>query len=341
MSKPLDNQRILDICRYFCVLGLVIPLLITWKLWTSERVYPMTPLVEGASFAFISGNASFAVYAIGMLTLTAALFKKFALPALATYLTIVAFWIMQDISRNLIWVYMYNCVALTLLAWSIYQKRHHTQQDPGYINNIRAIICGTYIWGGINKINSYFFGSVFPWFISPIIPNITDYELGALFTIVVPFLEIFIGFGLMFLKGKERTLPLFIAFGMLCYNLYCLGPLGHNWGISVWSWNLFIFLFTFLLFWKQGNDVNLKSVLFPKTWLKWPIIICIYIGPATWYWGIWPTHNSFLMYDGVRQEASYDIAGNLHHTLPDILKEVTQKHGNKVHQHHWLSLIHI
>ena len=301
--------------------GILIPLILTWKIWTTERIYPLTPVFK--VLEQIDGQLSIAIFILGNFFLILALFRKFTVISIAIFFTIVIFWILQDLSRGSIWLYMYNWILLCLFFFFI--KLQKSGADSGYINNIRAIICGTYIWGGINKVNVYFYGKTFPWFISPIIPNILDYKLGILFVILIPFFEIAIGATLFF--NSTRKIGIFLSACMLITNLVCLGPLGHNWANRVWPWNVAIFLFVVFLFSKE-KPLSLKEILLPKTFLTAPVLFFIYIAPILWHFNSWPINISFHMYTGTKPQALFVVKKHLLQKLPIELQKIAGEKGN-------------
>ena len=327
--NKLDKSEETTARTVLCVssAGILIPLILTWKVWTAERIYPITPVIK--VLGQLDSQITIAIFILGIFFLILALFRKYTVISIAGFFTIVIFWILQDLSRSFIWFYMYNWILLCLFFFFL--KLNKSGADSGYINNVRAIICGTYIWGGINKVNVFFYGKTFPWFISPIIPNILDYKLGIIFVILIPFFEIAIGAALYF--NTTRKIGIFLSACMLITNLACLGPLGHNWANRVWPWNVAMFLFVLFLFSKE-NPLSIKEILLPKTFLTGPVLFFIYIAPLLWHFDSWPINASFHMYTGTNPVAYFEVKKNLLKKLPVELQRIAGEDG-KFYQTDW------
>jgi len=160
--------------------------------------------------------------------------------------------------------------AIFIAAWCGKQKAVG-------LNALKVMIGGVYFWAGFHKLNATFYLSVFPWFIEPLHvfphsltgqPSLLD-TLFAFALLITPFFELSIGILLFF--PKRRCLATGMAFVMLMVVLFCLGPLGHNWGMAVWPWNIYLFLMEYTLFFspvqgaakvQRGLPVLLSIALF-------------------------------------------------------------------------------
>lgn len=156
------------------------------------------------------------------------------------------FCIMMDMLLAQPYIYMY-CFTLFVVATG---SRH----QKSALNALRIMVSGVYFWAGFHKLNATFYASVFPWFFSPVYTFSHADSFGGLDIVMgiimlgVPLFESMIGVLLLF--PKYRKIATAMAFTMLVTVLICLGPFGHNWGIGVWPWNIFLFLLEVRLFLK-------------------------------------------------------------------------------------------
>jgi len=167
------------------------------------------------------------------------------------------FWIVQDISHFSPYMYMYCFTLLICMVCSAHQ-------DIG-LNALRIMVAGVYFWAGFHKLNITFITHIFPWFIKPIHEfsleesNSLDLLFGVV-VLITPLFEALIGILLLF--PRYWKIATIMAFIMLLTILYCLGPFGHQWGRTVWPWNIFLFLLECRLFWKPSHAAYTEKSLF-------------------------------------------------------------------------------
>lgn len=198
---------------------------------------------------------------------------------------IFVFWVLQDQLRWQPFLYMYS---FSLLALSLTKDdADQTDFDP-----LRYMIAGVYFWAGAYKLNTVFVFFIFPWFVEPIFPY---KDWASILGLIVPFEEAFIGIALLF--PKLRKYGLAMATVMLIVVLLCLGPFGHDWGVVVWPWNVYLYLATFILFfWEKRPLVNFS--LIRKKLSLFATVIFIFL-PALGGLGYWGAHPSFMLYSGM------------------------------------------
>lgn len=215
--------------------------------------------------------------------------------------TIFAFWVLQDSLRWQPFLYMYAFVLVTFAF-----TRLQTTPDPrrNVLLPLQIMVAGVYFWAGIGKVNVYFYELIFPWFVGVWLPNP---DITQILAYAVPWMEALIGVFLLF--KLTRPLALFMAFGMLCVILVCLGPLGHNWGMIVWPWNVFLFSITFILF-----LFDFEYTIWRPQWWRNPLtmlaVVLFGLLPLAGQFGYWGAHPSFKLYSG-------DVAVGMLHIAPD------------------------
>jgi hypothetical protein len=180
---------------------------------------------------------------------------------------------------------MYAFVILT----SSFIPRQATQND---FSSWRYMIVGVYFWAGFYKINTVFVLFVFPWFVSPFLHNET---LIYFLACVTPFVECAIGVCLFF--QRTRVIGVLLATCMLVIVLMCLGPLGHNWGMIVWPWNVWLHILELVLFMFWRGSMVTKDILCDKRTLF--AILLFWLLPCLAIVDKWGQNPSFMLYSGI------------------------------------------
>ncbi|MBL4625228.1 MAG: hypothetical protein JKY42_08835 [Flavobacteriales bacterium] len=86
---------------------------------------------------------------------------------------------------------------------------------------------------------------------------------------------------------------------MHLFILLCLGPLGNNWNMSVWPWNIGMILIVFLLFVNSEWKLNWTALFDDRRkflTLVFGFLLCI--APALNIFGLWDSYLSFSLYSG-------------------------------------------
>jgi predicted DCC family thiol-disulfide oxidoreductase YuxK len=225
------------------LIGLLSGILMTLPLWSSERLYPLSPVFPQINL--IAPLTGFLVISlIGLIAYSIFATKRFGL--LSFIITIpLSLLVLLDITRLQPWILHYSAILALLTFWQ--QKK--PERELKVYEAVIFIIVGIYLWSGLQKINVSFFTEVFPWFTEPIWSNLGSYGLNLFLFIgiLVPFIEA--GMAIGFLTKKFRTISIALSFLMLTTVLFSL--VGHSWNSSVWPWNLALFAMVIAIFYKS------------------------------------------------------------------------------------------
>ena len=82
---------------------------------------------------------------------------------------------------------------------------------------------------------------------------------------------------------------------MHLFTLLILGPFGINYNNTVWSWNLVMMVYLFLIGFGQ-QSVPLKSILSRKFLVNLPMLILLFVMPLFGFIEKWPYFFSFSLY---------------------------------------------
>lgn len=199
--------------------------------------------------------------------------------------------VLLDQNRFQPWVYQYGAILLLLSTYT--WKPAALVEQEKILNVLRLLLAGIYFYSGLQKVNPVFIESVFPWMVQP---YMGDYLLiGGVVGFFVPFIEMFIGVGLLF--KKTRSLALGGAMVMLILVLLTLGPLGNNWNMVVWPWNIVFASLAILLFWRVDKTFT-QILTVPKTVVSFLIVALFGACPVLFFFGKWDGYPSFSLYSG-------------------------------------------
>lgn len=293
------------------VAGLIAGLLLSLKLWTQERFFPYTPVFEGTSAMPAPVETFLFVTLLGLLA-TILIFpkpQKFIFIAMG----IMGIFALFDQMRLQPWFYQYFFMlgALALFSW----KSADMKRQSAMLNTTRLIVASIYFFSGLQKINIVFVSDVFPWMIEPVASLLPDslQLLPLSMGVVVPFLEMAIGIGLLF--KRTRTPAILLALAMIGFILFTLGPLGHNWNSVVWPWNIAMALFVVILFWKA--DFSVRDVLWTKGFLYQKLILVLFaVLPFLSFFNAWDSYPSAALYSGNTNRAQISVSDSVKQQLP-------------------------
>jgi hypothetical protein len=271
-------------------------LLLSPKLWLSDRFYPQTPVWSGPHS--IPAPFDRVVYAALLLALVLAAVKPRLTPI---FLAIAAVMVVFDQSRMQPWFYQY---CFMLLALSL---------PAGGENICRLIIVSVYFWSGVQKLNGGFAGDSFPWLAEPlrIVPIWVGYA--------VPFLEAGLAIALLF-RPTRRAAVIF-AIAMHAAILAAIGPWAHNFNTVVWPWNIAMAASAFVLFWNEG-------FVWPKrSRLARVVLVLFTIAPALSFVGLWDNYLSWALYAGNRNEGDLYFSDAVYDKLPPAVQDYVTDEG--------------
>lgn len=300
--------------------GLLAGILLTLPLWTGQKLFPSVPLGIGLpSFLSIA-------LGIALIILVSSLtFLRNIRPGILSILVLLLILVQADINRLQPWVWMYSFI---LMGFAVYPDSPQGRSNDGsLLPALRLLLASIYLWSGIHKINPQFFDLVFPWLTEPLTQKIGMNGFWEGFAYVVPFIEIFIGVGLLF--AKLRGPAIMLAIGSHLFVLSMIGPFGHNWNSSVWPWNLVMVGMVWALFAPVIQNVtkNIWSAL------RKPFMVSILafwvLAPALNFFSAWDSYLSSSLYSGKLTQAKIQTDRSTAENFPDKLRSVTFQTGDR------------
>jgi hypothetical protein len=303
--------------------GLLSGMLLSWKLWITNRLYPLFPVWNWIPQFNHPLDIIFVLLFFGCVTWM--IYKPSRL-SIAIVLSSILMLALQDQSRWQPWFYQYG---LMLVPYLFFPELGHLEQTPSDTDHAQGaskksrkkrrrslnqtgevasvalgiqqmIIIMVYIWGGIHKCQA---GWMSVWensLIKPLLESWGNEGIGAAllaFGYGVPVFEILTGLGLLF----KRTRHIAILCALLTHLtiLALLGPVKGTISNSVvWPWNFVMMVLVVIAFYKHERfsiaGINNSRLRIPGM----VIGALLTIAPILFYFGLWDRYLSFSLYAG-------------------------------------------
>ena len=293
-------------------------LLISSKLWGTDRLYPLTPIID--NFSSTPPIVSTLLLALLIGSLVGSIFS--ARPKVFLWLTILstAALFSLDQARLQPWAYQY---VFMLMALSLFSWKYDDEKGKNLTLDLcRFIVASIYFWSGLQKANPFFVNDIFLWMSTPLMESLQliSESVFRMIGYAVPYIEMAIGIGLYLKKFRATAIGLAVAMGV--FVLWALGPIGLGFNAVVWPWNIAMLLFVFILF--PRKETLSVATLFQSSSL-FPKIALLTFGflPVLSLWNIWDAYPSWSLYSGTINVAHISMEKQTYRALPDILQKYT------------------
>jgi hypothetical protein len=270
-------------------------------LWIGPRSFPLVPVVPAS--AEIESLAAIVLYCALFTLAAAALIARWPRWFIAAFLGIMLVFCLEDQTRWQPWVFQYGLlmavIALVPLDGPASQLRA--------LNLGRLIVAFTYIFSGLQKINSNFMFVDFPWLVQPVTALFPPAgKLVPMFGALAPFVQVAFGIGL--LTRRWRRLSLVAAVAMHVFILTMFGPFGHNWNNVVWPWTAAMAAFDVILF--SGTSEFTWPDVFAtrRDPLHVAALALFAVLPVLSFFNLWDSYLSAALYSGNLTEAQIYIS---------------------------------
>ena len=300
--------------RRVLLAGTFFGMLASYRLWLTNRRYPLVSIVEGFPVLEPPWDAVF----FGLLLALLAAAWWFPRRAVALFLAGAFVLVLADQTRLPPWFYLYAVMLLLTLF-----------PDRVALAANRIVVSAVYVWSGLQKLNSSFFEEVVPWFAKPAgrwFPEAAaeafEYAIAA-----APLIELFIGTAVWL--GALRRYALATAALMHAGVLFLLGPLGHDYNLVVWPWNLTMPLLLYVLFSDRPKGRTWRNLRQSKP--AFAAVLLIVGLPVLSFFGLWDSSMSFRLYSGNTARCDLLVSASLARRLPEWLRKyvVTSPGGRR------------
>ncbi len=275
--------------------------------WLNAHPFPLLPIA--AWFPVLPAPWDSVYFALMLLSLAFAgwCFR----PAVIFFLVAGFLAFCEDQNRGQPWFYLYWVMLLLNLL-----------PPPVRIAACRWALSAAYIWSGLQKCQSGFFNRVPAWFVAPAehwhLPagaiNLLRWAVAC-----APFVELGIGLGVWVPRFRRAAIA--GAVGVHLTALLFLGPLGYNYDLVVWPWNLAMIALVYALFWR-APDVRVTQTFTQLRRSKPALFVLALFSflPILSFAGWWDSYFSFSLYSENQSKADIFLSQTLADSFPPQLR---------------------
>jgi hypothetical protein len=278
-------------------------MLCSWRLWVSVREFPLVPIARWYPVLPEPWDRIF----LGMLLASLVVALRFYKPAVTFFLAGAFFLALGDQNRFQAWFYLYA----VMLFLTLFEERVA-------LAACRVAVSTVYVWSGLQKFNQRFFDEVVPFFVEPAGRWLSPGWIALLQALIASagVVELLIGIALWI--RPLRRVAIAAAFLVHLTALLLLGPLGREWNLAVWPWNITMPLLVLVLF----APARIPHAL-PALRISTPALACILLFallPTLSYFGAWDSSLSFCLYSGNTARADFLVTPALFERLPERMR---------------------
>lgn len=305
-------------------IGCLASMAISHRLWLGAgRSFPRVPVVSSLPVLGWHSEAMLTVAFAAAIVGAAALGGRWGMRLIWLAVALGFVLMLFDQMRMQPWFLQY------LLMWMVLGSRSPRKREADDVlalRTVRLIVSFMYIFSGLHKINASFFAETSRLMLQPVadlLPaGVPVNALGYL----IPALEVFIGFGLLFTPTRKAAMIAAVA--MHTGILILIGPLGIGHNVVVWPWNItMIGLLVVLYAW--------RDLLAPATrpsrgclWMHRTAIVLAGVVPIAGLLGWIDVYLSWGMYAGAPPLAALEMSPAMVRRLPEgIQKQVVTRPG--------------
>jgi len=236
-------------------------------------------------------------------------------PYIFGFVAVLVFLALGDQTRWQPWVYLYLFLLLSLSCFSWKPDDLPGQQNA--LNLCRLIIAATYLYSGLQKLNSHF-ASV--GIISLLGPRAAHLPLVHVWPWILGGVEASLGVAL--LSRRLRNAAVVCGLGMHFFILLS-GIVIMRWNSVVWPWNLAMMSFLVLLFWSA--DFDAVDVLWRNpVWFQKVALVLFGVMPALSFFGLWDSYLSASLYSANVDAANVVLRDTVADQLPAPIRRYTK-----------------
>lgn len=330
----ISIPRRLKAIKSLTAIGLLISMIVSWRLWTSDREFPLVPLFN--ALPSLPHPADKIVFGLFLALTLLLVFARKPRWLIAGILLLGTYMAVADQNRLQPWFYQY---MLMMLILAFYNWRVDEPKDYTVIfTTLRIIVAAIYFWSGIQKLNPNFISDTWPWMIKPLESIFTAETCNVILKsgYGIPFIEVFIGIGLFSVSAKRIAVP--FAIGMHLLILVLMGPLGHNYNPVIWGWNLgMVFMVYFLFAGTAESKYYSANYLFSFRPAYIVLILCGLM-PGLSLVNKWDSYLSASLYSGNTSNGVIYLSDNAKSKLSYYIQSFTKAEGghqNSLNIKHW------
>lgn len=283
MKLLLKNRT--DSIRILSCLFLIVGILMSFKLWLTDRTFPLLPISDNIPQLPI--GLDFIVIILLLMVLAFGVFFRQRAIFIAI-LAVILVLFLQDQMRWQPWVYIY-IMLIVPFAFKV--------DKTNIITYFQILLIGIYLWGGVHKFSADFIDNTFKMILIDMFGvenNETILKLSWL-GYSIPIIELLVA--LFLIIPKTRLLGIIGAILTHVFIFILLIKIDSN--TILYPWNIAMILFVIVLFYKNTNKLNIwKGINWQLRTLNSTAIILFIIMPVFALFNMWDNYPSFRLFSG-------------------------------------------
>lgn len=317
------TQR-LQLIKLTVLIGLFISILLSHNLWAGDRWFPKAAFIDGywgipAPYDYIN-----LVVLIGLLVFSFSSQKKLPGILLVLFCVYLCF---DDQNRLQPWFYNYTLILFILLFYK-YRVDEPNNYTTVFIS-LQLLVTLIYIFSGIQKLNASFVPDTFKWMISSFDTLLSTRQLNLVtkFGNVVPYFELIIGVGLLIKPLRFIIIPLVIL--MHLFILIMLGPMGKDYNMIIWPWNIIMIVLVLLLFANVKQERFFDIAILFKGLSFYIVITLMLIFPLFSLKNQYDSYFSSSLFSSNLNDCQLILSNKAYNKLPYYIRSFVIKNDNQ------------
>ena len=319
LLSPTSEFQRLRIATIILCIALFSGMLISWKLWLTNHLFPLTPVLPFLEKTPNTISIALLIVIFALTIFTIINQRQKIIQALFFLLVIE---VLIDQNRLQPWFYQYTLMFFLLMFYGY--KKPNEKSATNILHVFRLVVCGIYFWSGMQKLNTDYFNDTAFWLMEPMgkyFGSAFAHKLGTAAG-AIPYFEICLAFGLLIPKTRKY----FLIPGILmhAYIILLMTPLGRNYNYVIIPWNGSMILFLLLLF-NKSNRFNFSETFKSVKTIPQKIVFALFwIMPSLSFFDKWDSYLSSSLYCGNSDNAYLYLKEEQKKSLPDELQKMCQ-----------------
>jgi hypothetical protein len=313
----------LQFIKLTVLLGLFCSVLLSFNLWGGDRFFPKTHLF--ANFQSLQAPYDYLYLILLVILIIVSFLSQSKIPTLFLILFSM-FLCIDDQNRLQPWFYNYILILFVLLFYK--QRVDESNNYTSIFITIQILVSLIYLFSGLQKFNSHFTTDTLKWIVIPFQDNFSERQINLFLKLghSIPYLECFIGIGLLIKPLRYLAVPLVIA--MHLFILVFLGPLGNNYNPVVWPWNIVMIILNLLLFANVEQERFFDISILFKGLYFYIVITLMLIFPIFSFNNKYDSYLSSSLYSGNTHNCVLILSDNAYNKLPYYIKNFVSKNAD-------------
>jgi hypothetical protein len=112
------------------------------------------------------------------------------------------------------------------------------------------------------------------------------------------------------------------------FILIVIGPLGRNFNVAVWPWNLAMMAFLLILFLRRTEEPAPRGIIWGYAFAFQKIVLLLFgFIPALSFFNLWDQYLSSALYSGNRDSGIVYVTDDVFNRLPDTVEDYVYEDG--------------